>query len=82
MTPSPYANAGLSIIEVMEDESLFGGLFHPAEDWVVWKVALKALFGLPMEPGEVEIFRECTGLEVPPTEPSPEAFWIIGRRGG
>jgi hypothetical protein len=82
VTPSPFATSGLSIIEAMEDPELFGPLFQPEEDWRIWKVALKALFGLEMIAEEVAIFREHTGRAEPPTEPSPEAFWIIGRRGG
>ena len=66
----------------MEDPELFGDLFTPAEDWATWKVALKALFALPMDEGELAIFTECTGLTEAPAEPSAEAFWIIGRRGG
>src|SRR5713226_5634132 len=82
MTPSPFADSGITIIEAMEDPNLFGGLFQPLEDWRAWRVALKALFALSMDPDELAIYQECTGLSEPPAEPSAEAFWIIGRRGG
>lgn len=82
MHPSPFADSGITVVEAMEDPNLFCGLFTPAEDWRAWRVALKALFALPMDEDELVLFRECTGREVPPAEPSAEAYWIIGRRGG
>ncbi len=82
ITASPFAAEGLSILDAMDDPDIFGGLFQPPEDWWPWRVALLALFGLPMTEAEAAFFTECTGRAAPPTEPSPEAFWVIGRRGG
>jgi hypothetical protein len=79
---NPFATAGLTIVDVMESPEIFAGLFTPAPAWAAWRAALKALFGLPMDDAELAIFTACTGLAEAPTEPSLEAYWVIGRRGG
>ena len=43
---------------------------------------LKALFGLPMTPAEVETFTRFTGRTMPPTTAAREAWLVVGRRGG
>jgi hypothetical protein len=50
--------------------------------WRAWFVVLKALFAIPMDDAELAIFRHHTGRINPPTEPSREAWLLIGRRGG
>jgi len=73
-----------NIITAMRSKKIFGGLrpFKKLETWANWIVCLKAIFALPMDAAEVEVFKKFTGRETAPTEPLSEAFLIIGRRGG
>ncbi|MCJ7588872.1 MAG: hypothetical protein MUQ00_13365 [Candidatus Aminicenantes bacterium] len=80
--PEDFSTAGLSIIDVIEDEALFGPLFKKQETWAHWKIFLRGLFGLGMEPEEQRFFTECTGRAVVPSQQSSEAFCIAGRRSG
>ncbi len=49
-------------------------------DWTPWRAFLAALYGLPMTPAELGIFRPCTGRQSPPTRQATEAWMICGRR--
>src|SRR5258706_11212289 len=70
-----------SIIQAMDDPQLFGPWFQ-GPSWAAWRVLLKCLFCLPLDAAEIEIFRLCTGREVPPSKRCQYAALIIGRRGG
>ena len=71
----------MTILDAMDDPSLFARWFTPADSWLRWSVFLAALFGLPMTPDARAIFREHTGRERAPLDPR-EAWVIAGRRGG
>ena len=68
-----------SILRLMESvlDSVFGG-----DSWATWKAVLRAAFGLRLSATELEIYRELTGRERPPTRPVRELWLLIGRRGG
>jgi hypothetical protein len=67
----------------MENSALFGReWFVPRESWATWRVLAKALFAEPMTDEEKEVYRRHTGRLTPPTEPTGEAWLVIGRRGG
>lgn len=51
-------------------------------DWFSWKVFVSAVFGLPMTETQRALFKQCTGMENPPTGFSKEVWGPIGRRGG
>jgi hypothetical protein len=53
-----------------------------AVSWDPWRVFLKALQGLPMDDGELAVFRHHTSRTVPPTSPARYAELVCGRRGG
>jgi len=72
----------MTILEACDDPKLFAPWFRKRETWVSWRAFMAALFGLPMSPAELEIFRACTGREAPPTRAFEEATLIVGRRGG
>jgi len=78
----PGGAGAVTIIEAIEDRNVFGPAFRDPETWRAWKVFLKALFGLRMEPGELELFRAATGRAEAPGSPAKEAFAIVGRCGG
>jgi phage terminase large subunit-like protein len=68
----------MNILEALDDENLLGGSIRDAESWKPWRALLAAAFGLPLDPYQAELFRQCTGRRVP-----PGALWlVIGRRGG
>src|SRR5262249_36902442 len=61
---------------------LLGAGFREAGSWTRWRVALTALFGLPMPAPAVAVFGEHTGRAAPPLVPAREAWFVVGRRGG
>ena len=71
----------MNIIDTIRDAALFGPFFK-GDSWEPWIVALKAIFGLPMDESEVALFVQHTGRETPPTVQSREFWAVIGRRGG
>jgi hypothetical protein len=76
------ADAPISIIEALADPSIFGNMGFDAESWGPWRVFLTALFGLPMAPEQLEIFKHHTGRSTAPDKPSRYSTMIVGRRGG
>lgn len=73
----------ISFLDAMESSALFGReWFAPRESWATWRVLAKALFAEPMTGEEKEVYRRHTGRLTPPTEPTGEAWLVIGRRGG
>jgi len=72
----------MTIIDALRDPLLFGRAFPDLRSWAAWIVVLKALFGLPMEAAEVEVYRRLTGRRNPPTKQAREGWFIVGRRGG
>jgi hypothetical protein len=56
------------------------GLTGPS--WLAWRAFWSAVFALPMDAAQLELFRRSTGRTVPSSAPSPEAWQIVGRRGG
>jgi hypothetical protein len=47
-----------------------------------WRACIKAFYGTPLTPDEVELFRELSGLELPPEGGADEFEVIAGRRSG
>jgi|SRR5690348_3243853 len=70
--PTPYTGDFLSF---MADAGMTG------ESWGVWRSLWRCLDGLPLEPGDPELFTELTGRPVP-TSPPREVFTVAGRRSG
>ena len=73
-----------TIVEAIKHKQLLGSLpaFQSLDTWGAWITWLKAVFCLPMTDGELEVFRQCTGRQAPPTKEPQEVFSICGRRGG
>jgi hypothetical protein len=72
----------LNIIEATCDGQLFARWFRTPETWAAWFAFLVALFGLPMTPEQLAIYRECTGRTDGPASPAAEGWLICGRRAG
>src|SRR6516165_8250361 len=47
-----------------------------------WLVFLAALFGLPLDQEQAEIWRGCTGRDALPSKAFAEAWLVCGRRSG
>lgn len=71
----------VTILQAVADKHLFAPWFKRGT-WSAWHAFLAALFGLPMTPDQLALFKQCTGREAPPTTPSNEAWLICGRRSG
>ena len=70
-----------TIVEVKRDPKLWLPWFED-ESFNPWVVHDKAVFGLPMTPDELDIYRSCTGRSNPPTQQVKRVYDCIGRRGG
>src|SRR5687768_3192855 len=65
-----------TIYDVMAAADLTG------PSWAAWRVFLSSIFALPMNDGDLDIFRRHTDRTEPPAEPVREAWMAVGRRGG
>jgi hypothetical protein len=70
-----------TLLEAMDDGNLFAAWFRRG-DWTAWRAFIAALFGLPLSAEQLDIYKQCTGRQAPPTETAKEAWLVIGRRGG
>jgi hypothetical protein len=58
----PRATDAISLIDCMDDDRLFAPWFRKhRESWSAWRVFIKSLFGLEMDPDELALYRKCTG---------------------
>jgi hypothetical protein len=77
---------GLTLIDWLQDPRLFGalGTFRDLTTWTHWIVFIKAIYGLPLEPGELEVFRHHTGRTTyaPPPAGFKTVAAIVGRQSG
>ncbi len=71
--PAPYPG---TILDAMTDAGMTG------PSWSAWRTFWRAVFALPMDAADLEVFRRHTGRVAPPAAPVREVFQIIGRRGG
>jgi hypothetical protein len=72
----------LDILAACANARLFAPWFRDRVTWAAWFVFLAALFGLPMTPEQVEVYRRHTGRTAPPTMAAREAYLCCGRRAG
>ena len=72
----------MNILEACQDQRLFGPWFRNRKSWQAWFAFLAALFALPMTDEQFKTYSLRTNRDTAPTEPSEEAWLIVGRRGG
>jgi Terminase large subunit, T4likevirus-type, N-terminal len=70
------------IADAMSDPKLLGAALAPIASWQIWRVVLKAAFGLELNRDEARAFASVAGSRSPPTKRVRELWAIIGRRGG
>jgi len=76
------ASENPSIIDVIRSEAGWKKFFgKDLSSWAPWLAFLKAVYGLPMEPSEAEIWGQCTEREAP-AGPYPVTYLASGRRSG
>ena len=71
----------MNILQALDDPRVFGPFFK-GTSWDAWRAFLASLFALPISHEQIAIYREHTGRTTPPTQPSPEAWLVCGRRSG
>ena len=74
--------ATISIDEAMSDPNLLAGVLGDLSTWNVWRVALKAAFGVALADQELETFRSIASERSPPPRRVKQFWAIVGRRGG
>lgn len=74
-------NPGPTILQVMQDKRLLGGEFS-GRSWKAWRTFLAAVYGHRIHGKALELYRESTGREKPPTRQCREVFCVAGRRAG
>ncbi|MCG6537679.1 MAG: hypothetical protein L7F78_23935, partial [Syntrophales bacterium LBB04] len=68
----------LSMPQFMADKNFIG--VDPGQ-FKSWLTLWRAVEALPPEPGDMELFTECTGRSKFPSKPARVIVAIIGRRG-
>lgn len=71
-----------SIIDAIKSPKGFRALFTDLRTWSRWIVFLKAIYGLTLSKGELEIFQHHTGRTKPKPKGYQEAIAIVGRQSG
>jgi hypothetical protein len=72
----------MKITEAVEDPNLLGASIKDPVSFAPWKALMAAAFGLPLDPDQLKLYRECTGRTSPPSSQFRSIFMCIGRRGG
>jgi hypothetical protein len=72
-----------TIVEALARQELLGAWIKKSpESWAPWTIFFKAVYGLPMDDAEFELFKSCTGRTRRPSGPFAEVYADVGRRGG
>jgi len=71
---------GINIVDAFKDKNLLGYSIKDVSTFEPQFTALRALYALPPEPGDLELFQKCTSRVDWPTKPFKRGVWIWGRR--
>jgi hypothetical protein len=66
-----------SITDFVTDPQLLGLAISPAQETL-----LRAIYGLPLDAAQHDLFRQCTGRDAYPGQPFGEVTVIAGARSG
>jgi hypothetical protein len=72
----------VTLLDACADANLFAPWFKDRASWSAWFSFIAALFALPLTTGQLDMFKQCTGRDVPPTALATEAWLVCGRRAG
>src|SRR5262249_51178979 len=73
---------GMNILRALDDPNVFARQFKDAFTWQSWRVFLSALFGLPLDAAQRQLFKQCTAREQPSAGGLTDAWVVCGRRSG
>ena len=76
------ANRTVPNIDQALDNPKLLGQFMVGGSWSAWRTLWRSAYALAPQPGDLEMFRECTGRQNWPSLPAEELWALIGRRGG
>jgi hypothetical protein len=71
----------INIIEAIEDPLLFGQFIKDQATFANWKIVLKAFFGIPLTPAEMDVFTLLTERTEAPTSRCDELWLDSGQAG-
>jgi hypothetical protein len=66
-----------TIVDFTTDAQVLGVSLSPAQETLQ-----RAIYGLPLDAGQRDLWRDCTGREAYPGHPFPEVTVIAGARAG
>ncbi len=72
----------MTILDALDDPNLFAPCFDPPGTWAPWRAFLAAVYGLPVDAAELDVYQQHTARPTAPSSPAREAWVIVGRRGG
>jgi hypothetical protein len=77
----------MNIIDAIKDQNLLRPFLAPngnLNTWSRWRVALQVLYGLPVDPKDHPLIRQCTGRDPErlPAAGFKTALFLTGRRSG
>jgi hypothetical protein len=64
----------ITILDACSDPALYGRWFKNRASWSAWFAFLAALFGLPLTPEQLAVYRQCTGRSLPMSNGFNEAW--------
>ena len=71
----------MNILQALDDPQGVWSVL-PGPTWVVWRVFLAVLFGLPLTSEQLALYTKHTGRTVTPTSPLHEAWFVSGDAAG
>ena len=71
-----------TIDDVLCDPELLGAALGDPATWQMWRIVLKAGFGIVLNRDEARAFATIAGGRKPPTKRCRELWAIVGRKGG
>jgi hypothetical protein len=72
----------ISIIDAIGDPDIFGKWFKNRKSFSAWICLLQAIFGIPLDAVELELFQRLTGRTTPAAFGYLIIALVVGRRGG
>lgn len=74
----------MNIIEAIRDPNLFQPFLGDLQTWSAWQTALRATYGLPIDPSQSDLIRTCTGRDLSklPKDGFSTVLFLTGRRSG
>jgi hypothetical protein len=69
-----------SILDAINDPTIFKPFFKDPQSWLVWKAILAAIFALPMTPEQLKLYQQVSGRTQVPMAVAKEVYLIPDHR--